>query len=138
MAEPWQLMTGENPVIVVRDPEAQGLFAQVPKPKLCRKRGLGGFAHGGDAVAEEGVRQKDVAHVLAKNQGVPAESKSPEEAFRVLGVLSNFVEFDNPTSSERSREDVGWEPNELGLLEDMNENHFVPGATSKFLSGLSK
>ena len=45
-----------------------------------------------------------------------AKSISAEDAGKYLGFLSRFAQLDNPTSSVRTREQVGWRPTHPGLL----------------------
>ena len=37
-----------------------------------------------------------------------------------FGLLRDFVSVDNPTSSERTRELLGWQPQETGLICDID------------------
>jgi hypothetical protein len=48
----------------------------------------------------------------------------PEQAGEFVGLLAMFVALDNPTSSARTRELLGWQPTEPGLLEDLAQGHY--------------
>ncbi|MBO9712996.1 SDR family oxidoreductase [Sphingomonas sp.] len=78
--------------------------------------GLGGPFH---AIAEEGVPMRAIAEVIGAKLGVPVVSKSPEEAAEHFGWFAMFASADLPTSSAHTRALLGWEPRELGLLEDL-------------------
>jgi len=76
------------------------------------------------AVGDEGVPFREIAEVIGSHLGVPAESISPEEAATHFGFLGMLVQLDNPTSSARTRELLGWEPTHPGLIDDLNEGHY--------------
>jgi nucleoside-diphosphate-sugar epimerase len=79
------------------------------------------------AIAEEGVAVRDIAAVIARKLGVPLVAQSPEEAAVHFGPLAPFVGRSRPTSSARTREELGWEPNQRGLLDDLEEGtYFAP------------
>ena len=45
-----------------------------------------------------------------------------------LGFVGRFIQLDNPTSSARTRELLGWQPVHAGLLADLADRHyFEPG-----------
>lgn len=67
------------------------------------------------AVGEEGVAVRDMATVIGRRLGVPAETVSQE----VFGPLGQIFATDQPASSAHTREALGWEPNQPGLLEDL-------------------
>lgn len=77
------------------------------------------------AVAEEGIPFKDIMGAIAKKLDVPLKSQSVEEATSILGFFAPLVSWDNPTSSERTRRELGWEPRNIGLLEDIEQNYFL-------------
>lgn len=90
--------------------------------RLALEKGkAGSFYH---AVAEEGVAWKDITALIGKKLNLPVKSKSQEEAVEHYGFLGHIVGVDNPTSSEKTRKELGWEPKEMGLLEDMEKNYF--------------
>jgi nucleoside-diphosphate-sugar epimerase len=84
---------------------------------LTLERGAAGARY--HAIAEEGVAVRDIAAVIARKLGIPLVALSPEEAAAHFGVLAPFVGADRPTSSARTREELGWRPNERGLLDDL-------------------
>lgn len=71
------------------------------------------------AVAEQGVALKDIAEAIARQFNLPVVSKSPEEAGEHFGWFAPFMGIDAPTSSERTRALLDWEPKQPGLLEDL-------------------
>ncbi|MBY5346601.1 SDR family oxidoreductase [Rhizobium leguminosarum] len=72
------------------------------------------------AVAEEGVPFRQIAEVIGRRLDVPAVSLSREEAAEHFGWFAMFAGFDIPTSSEHTRALLGWQPQEPGLLADID------------------
>ncbi|KAJ9615512.1 hypothetical protein H2200_001587 [Cladophialophora chaetospira] len=91
--------------------------------RLAVEKGrAGGMYH---AVAEEGVAMKQIMQTIAKKVGVPAESVGHEEAGQAMGAFGSLIGVDDRTSSEMTRKELGWEPTEIGLLEDIEQNYFL-------------
>lgn len=67
------------------------------------------------AVADEGDAVRDIAAVIGRRLGMPVEPV-PEETFGPLGPI---FAMDQPSSSARTREVLGWEPTHPSLLEDL-------------------
>lgn len=70
--------------------------------------------------AEEGVPFRDIAGVIGRRLGVPVVGKSPEEAASHFGWFAHFAAIDNPSSSQRTRELLGWQPKQPGLISDLD------------------
>lgn len=88
---------------------------------LAMESERGGVWHG---AAEEGVTIRDVATLVSEKLGLPLVSVAPEEATVHFGWLGNLLAIDSPASSEKTRRELGWQPREPGLLEDMRQNYF--------------
>lgn len=67
------------------------------------------------AVADEGDAVRDIAAVIGRRLGLPVE-RVPEETYGPLGPI---FAMDQPSSSARTRELLGWEPTHPSLLEDL-------------------
>ncbi len=76
------------------------------------------------AVADQGVPFRDIAGVIGRQLGVPTASVSPEEAGDHFSFLGGLVSLDNPTSSDYTKQLLGWEPVHPGLIEDLGEGHY--------------
>ena len=75
-------------------------------------------------VAEEGVPFEEIASVIGRRLNVPIVSKTPDEAVEHFGWLGHFVAIDNPTSSQRTRELLGWQPEQPGLIHDIDRSSY--------------
>ena len=71
------------------------------------------------AVAEEGIRVRDIAQVIGAGLGVPVKSISAGEAEAHFGWLGAFVGLDLLASSVWTRQVLEWHPNGPGLLDDL-------------------
>ncbi|GAB3795179.1 SDR family oxidoreductase [Humibacter antri] len=69
------------------------------------------------AVADEGDAVHDIAAAIGRRLGVPVE-QVPEETYGPLGPV---LAMDQPSSSARTRELLGWEPSHPSLLEDLEK-----------------
>ncbi|MGW7447295.1 SDR family oxidoreductase [Kitasatospora sp. NPDC054795] len=67
------------------------------------------------AVADEGDQVRDIAAVIGRRLGLPV-APVPEETYGPLGPI---FRADQPSSSTRTRQVLGWEPRHPGLLEDL-------------------
>jgi nucleoside-diphosphate-sugar epimerase len=74
--------------------------------------------------AEEGVPFRDIATVIGEQLGVPVVGVTAEEAIEQLGFIGAIVALDNPTSSARTRELLGWRPEHPTLLADLKARHY--------------
>ncbi|MEU2206644.1 SDR family oxidoreductase [Streptomyces hygroscopicus] len=93
------------------------------------KAPAGSVLHG---VAEEGVPIRDIAEVIGRQLGLPVTSVAPEAAPEHFTWLSRFLGLDAPSSNTLTRELLGWQPTQPGLLEDLEEGHYfrTPATTA--------
>ncbi|HVZ33204.1 MAG TPA: SDR family oxidoreductase [Polyangiaceae bacterium] len=77
------------------------------------------------AAAESGIAFRSIAEAIGRGIGVPAQSIAPEQASGLLGGFLGLVaQLDNPTSSLRTRELLGWKPTHPDLLADIAAGHY--------------
>jgi len=76
------------------------------------------------AVAEEGVRLRDIAESLGRGLNLPVKSLSPEEAQAHFGWYAMFAGHDVPTSSALTRKKLGWNPTGPGLIADLEQKKY--------------
>ncbi|KAF2451736.1 NAD(P)-binding protein [Karstenula rhodostoma CBS 690.94] len=75
-------------------------------------------------VAEGGVEVREIAAAIGEKVGVRVESKTVEEAEKWFGWFAGVVGIDNPVENARTKEVLGWEPRERGLIEDLREGSY--------------
>ncbi len=76
------------------------------------------------AVADEGVPIRDIAEVIGAHLNVPVVSISPGDAAGHFAWLGGFIGLDSPASSALTRELMGWQPTQPGLIEDLDKGHY--------------
>ena len=103
---------GQNRWAAVHRLDAAQLF------RLVLEKGSAGARYHG--VAEEGVPFRDIAAAIGRGLNVPVISKSGEEANQHFGWFAHFAALDNPASSRRTRELLGWRPKQRGLIADLD------------------
>jgi nucleoside-diphosphate-sugar epimerase len=86
----------------------------------------GSVLHG---VADEGVQQRAIAEVFGRHLGVPVVSVPPEDAAGRFSWLAGFIGLDSPASSVLTRELLGWQPTQPGLIEDLDQGHYFRTAS---------
>lgn len=86
------------------------------------KAPAGSVLHG---VGDTGIPRKVIAETIAEKLGVGTKSITDDEAPQYLGFLAAFAGLDNPTSNDRTRALLGWEPTHPGWVEDVRTGHYV-------------
>ena len=82
------------------------------------------------AVAEEGVLARDIAHAIARGLKVPVVSKSVDEAAAYFGWLAMFAGLD-PCASAAQTATVGMASKGPGLIADLDHmRYFEPEQTA--------
>ncbi|MBN9027237.1 MAG: SDR family oxidoreductase [Rhizobiales bacterium] len=71
--------------------------------------------------AEDGVPFREIAEVIGRRLGLPVVSLSPEEAAGHFGWFAHFAAMDNPSSSDWTRQTLGWRPTAPGLIADLDQ-----------------
>ncbi|WP_370964259.1 SDR family oxidoreductase [Amycolatopsis sp. cg9] len=82
------------------------------------------------AVADEGIPVREIAGTIGRRLGVPVRSIPPERVDEHFGFLGLFLRIDGPASAALTQEVTGWEPRELGLLEDLAQGHYFASGAS--------
>jgi nucleoside-diphosphate-sugar epimerase len=90
--------------------------------RLALESGAAGARYHG--VAEEGVPFRDIADVIGRRLNVPVVSKTPEQAAEHFGWFAHFAALDNPSSSARTRQALGWQPAQPGLISDLDRPRY--------------
>jgi nucleoside-diphosphate-sugar epimerase len=103
---------GQNRWPAVHRRDAARLF------RLALEKGVAGARYHG--VAEEGIPFRSIAEVIGRQLNIPVDTISAREGAKLFSWFGAFAATDNPSSSKRTREQLGWEPTEPGLLDDLN------------------
>jgi nucleoside-diphosphate-sugar epimerase len=76
------------------------------------------------AVADEGVPIRAIAEVIGRHLDVPVVSIPAAEAAGHFTWLAGFLGADSPASSTLTRELLGWQPVQPGLIDDLEKGHY--------------
>jgi nucleoside-diphosphate-sugar epimerase len=76
------------------------------------------------AVADEGVPARDIAGAIGHGLDLPVAAIAPEDAAAHFIWLADFFAADSPASSAITRELLGWQPTDIGLIEDLEQGHY--------------
>ena len=90
--------------------------------RLALEKGSAGARY--HEVADEGVPFRDIAGVIGRPLNLPVVAKSPEEAADHFGWFAHFAAIDSPASSQRTRERLGWQPKQPGLIPDLDRTRY--------------
>ncbi|OXM85677.1 SDR family oxidoreductase [Paenibacillus rigui] len=78
-------------------------------------------------VGDEGVPFRDIAGVIGRHLNLPVASISHEEASAHFGWIGAFASADNPASSAKTQDLLGWKPVHPTLIQDLEEGHYFNG-----------
>jgi nucleoside-diphosphate-sugar epimerase len=113
---------GQNrwPAVHIRD--------LAPLFRLALEKGAAGRIW--HAVGDEGIPFRDLAEAVAARMGLPAVSVPADELMvpGYFGSMSVVVTGDFPASSAITRQALGWEPVQPGLLENLDNGHYFPAS----------
>ena len=77
------------------------------------------------AVADEGVPIREIAEVIGRHLDVPVRRRRARGRRRALHLARPaFSALDSPASSALTRELLGWQPTQPGLIADLDQGHY--------------
>jgi nucleoside-diphosphate-sugar epimerase len=94
--------------------------------RLALEKGPAGFCY--HAVGDEGVAFRDITTVIGRRLNLPVASKTGEDAANHFGWFTHFAGIDNPSSGQRTRELLGWQPKQAGLIADLDHPRYFKEA----------
>lgn len=103
---------GSNRWPAVHRLDAAALF------RLAAEKGRAGASYHG--AAETGVPFADLTAIIGRRLGLPVQGLKGEAAAAHFGWFHHFAGMDNPTSSEGTQRELGWQPTRPGLLADVD------------------
>jgi len=89
--------------------------------RLVLENGSSGVYH---AVAEEGVPFREMVSVIGRRLSIPVVSKTLEEANNHFTWFTHFAMMDISASSHLTQKQLGWNPTQFGLMEDLDSTHY--------------
>ena len=94
-----------------------------------RRAPAGNYWH---AVQDEGIALREIAEAIGSHLDLPAVSIPVDELMvpGYFGFLANIVTQSYPASSLITRQTLGWEPAQPGLLADLDNGHYFPASSS--------
>jgi nucleoside-diphosphate-sugar epimerase len=85
--------------------------------RLVLEKGVAGNRY--HCVAEGGIPFRELALAIASGLEIPVAGYSPEQASGHFGWMAHVASIDNPASSRRTRELLGWQPAQPTLIDDL-------------------
>jgi nucleoside-diphosphate-sugar epimerase len=76
------------------------------------------------AVGDEGVPIKAIASAIGEHLGLPVASVPRQDAAEHFGFLAEMLQLDAPASNAITRQLVGWQPTEPGILADLHDDRY--------------
>ena len=67
---------------------------------------------------------RDIAEVIGRHLNLPVVSIAPEDAAGHFTWLAGFLAADSPASCTLTRELLGWQPTQPGLIDDLDKGHY--------------
>ena len=76
------------------------------------------------AVADEGVPIREIAEVIGRHLNLPVVAIPTQDAAEHFTWLTGFLGLDSPASSALTRDLLGWQPTQPGLIDDLDKGHY--------------
>jgi nucleoside-diphosphate-sugar epimerase len=76
------------------------------------------------AVAEEGIPFKEIAGVIGRRLNIPVVRLTPDGAATHFTWFARFARMNAPTSSQRTQKLLGWQPEQPGLIADIDRPRY--------------
>lgn len=89
--------------------------------RLALEKAIPGMRY--HAVQDEGVPMRSIAEAIGKKLQVPVVSLTPDAAKEHFGWFNHFASLDAPATGYITAEKLGWKPEQISLLEDMDQNY---------------
>jgi nucleoside-diphosphate-sugar epimerase len=90
--------------------------------RLALEKGVAGAVYHG--VADSGVPTRDIAAVIGRRLNLPVVAMAQEEVGAHFGWLGYFFGIDLPGSSTATQEQLGWRPEQPGLIADLDRPNY--------------
>jgi nucleoside-diphosphate-sugar epimerase len=107
---------GANRWAAVHRADAARLF------RLALENGVAGARYHG--VADESIPFRTIAETVGRGLNVPVAGITAKDAAKQFSFLAPFIMADNPASSDLTRAELGWVPQEQGLIADLEYGRY--------------
>ncbi|HEY5336239.1 MAG TPA: hypothetical protein VIJ71_09485, partial [Mycobacteriales bacterium] len=87
---------------------------------------------------DTGISRKVIAETIAAKLGISTKSITDQDAQQYLGFLAGFAGLDNPTSNDKTRHLLGWEPTHPGWITDVETGHYFASSTQRATGGAGR
>lgn len=77
-----------------------------------------------NAIGDQGIPIREIAEVIGEKLGVSVVSLSGDNATKHFEWMARFIGLDGTATGFKTQQQLGWQPSQLGLLEDMRRNYF--------------
>ncbi|KAG7009723.1 hypothetical protein G7Y79_00002g008380 [Physcia stellaris] len=109
---------GKNHTTIVHVDDAAKLYL------LAAQKGKAGELFNGSSATDVTVGQ--IFGAMAEILGMPVRDLAHDDAKAQLGdTLAWFLSAENRASGAKARRDLGWEPKEVGILEDIRQGSYL-------------
>lgn len=89
--------------------------------RLALEKGAKGARY--NAIGETGIETKEIATVIGSALNMPVQPVSGASAEQHFEWMARFISADNPAIATHTKEQLGWNPTGIGLLEDIRKNY---------------
>ncbi len=96
--------------------------------RLALESGFAGARYHG--AAEESVAFRTIAEVIGRKLDIPVTGITAKAAAKHFSFLAPFVMADNPASSDLTRAQLGWQPQQTGLIAELEHGRYFDTATA--------
>ncbi len=77
-----------------------------------------------NVVGDQAIETKTIATLIGKELNLPVQSVSGAAIGAHFDWMARFISFEGAAVGIKTQEQLGWQPTQIGLLEDMQANYF--------------
>ncbi|RXK40389.1 hypothetical protein M231_02372 [Tremella mesenterica] len=82
---------------------------------------------------DENISTEKIAGTIAEGLGLETKEVNREQAQELLGFIGRVYGANIFATAKETKEKFGWQPKEIGLLEDIKLNYLHDGVETKML-----
>lgn len=77
-----------------------------------------------NVVGDNAIETKKIAELISEKLDLPVKSLTGDDLANHFDWMARFFTFESSAISTKTRQELSWEPTNIGLLEDMRKNYF--------------